>query len=61
MNPTSVPVGDRHQPVNEEEEQNAVLAFSLDPSELIRAGVKRPCQVTLLVLTRCQNLLLLTA
>src|SRR6516164_2485360 len=61
VDPTSLPVGGGHQPVDEQEEQNAVLAFSLDPSELTRASVKRPRQVTLLVLTWCLNLLLNSA
>ncbi len=29
MNPTSVPVGNGHQPVDEEEKQDAVFAFSV--------------------------------
>ena len=60
VDPTSVSITEGYQPMNQEEEQRAVFAFSFDPSELARAGIQRPGQITLLVLTRCQNLLLLT-
>ena len=49
VNPTSVSVADGYQPMNEEKEQRAVLAFSFDPSELAGAGIQRPGQITLLV------------
>ena len=60
VNPTSAPIADGYQPTNEEQEQRAILAFSFDPSELARAGIERPSQITLLVLTWCGNLFLLT-
>ena len=58
--PASVSIAGGYQPVNQEKEQRAVLAFSFDPSEFARVGIQRPCQITLLVLTWCRNLLLLT-
>ena len=60
VNPTSVSIADGYQSMNEEKEQRAVLALSFDPCELARAGIQRPGQITLLVLTGCQNLFLLT-
>ncbi len=59
VNPTSVSIADSYQPMEEEKEQRAVLAFSFDSSELARAGIQRPSQITLLVLTWCENFLLL--
>ena len=61
VNPTSVSIANGYQPMNEQKEQRAVLAFSFDSSELARAGIQRSGQITLLVLTWCQNLLLLTS
>ena len=60
VNPTSVSIANGYQPMNEQKELRAVLAFSFDPGELARAGINRTGQVTLLVLTWCQNRLLLT-
>ncbi len=42
VNPSSVSIADGHQPIDEKKEQNAVLAFSLNPREFARAGVQRP-------------------
>ena len=44
VDPASVWVGHRHQPMDQEEEQCAVLAFPLDPGELARAGIERPAK-----------------
>jgi len=51
VNPTSVPIADGYQPMNEEQEQRTVFALSFNPSEFARAGIERPSQLTLLVLT----------
>src|SRR5271157_1334532 len=59
VDPASVWVGHRHQPMDQEEEQCAVLAFPLDPGELARAGIERAGQVTLLVLAGRRHGLLL--
>src|SRR5438270_12428654 len=60
VNSTSLAIAEGDQPMNQEEEQCAVLAFAFDPSELACAGIQRPGQTTLLVTSRCENLLLLT-
>ena len=42
VDPASIRVSHRHQPVDQQEEQGAVLALLLDPGELARAGIERP-------------------
>ena len=59
VNTTSISIADGYQAMNKKEEQRAIFAFSFDPGELTRAGIQCPGQVTLLVLTRRQDLLLL--
>ena len=44
VDPVCVWVGHRHQPMDQEEEQCAILAFPLDPGELARAGIERPAK-----------------